>query len=203
MSRLLLVRHGETELKSSERLWGHTDVKLSQAGIRQAEGLCERLAKQKIDIIYSSDLKRALTTAEIIASKHQVDIIPYAELREFNYGKIEGLNFEEIDQLYPELRALMMQRSLDLRFPGGESISELSNRVSIFVERLQEHKAEETVLIVVHSGVLRILICQLMGMELRHFYQLVPDLASLSSLQTYSEGAVLNLFNDTSHLDGS
>ena len=165
--------------------------------------MCRRLAEQKIDVIYSSDLKRALTTAEIIASKHQVNITSFSELREFNYGEIEGLNYEEIDQLYPELRKLMMQRNLDLKFPGGESISELNNRISSFVERLQEHKDEETILIVVHSGVLRILICQLMGMELRHFYQLVPDLASLSIMETYSEGAILNLFNDTSHLDGS
>jgi len=200
MSRLLLVRHGETELKSSERLWGHTDVRLSALGFKQAERLRDRLATQKIDAIYSSDLQRALVTAKTIASKHRLDVTACAELREFNYGKIEGLNFEEISQLYPECAKSLMQRSPNLRFPGGESLDELGNRVSSFMARLKKHKLEETILIVVHSGVLRILICQLLGIELRHTYQLVPDLASLSIMETYSEGAILSLFNDTSHL---
>ncbi len=203
MSRLLLVRHGETELKSSKRLWGHTDVKLSALGLKQAERLRDRLATQKIDAIYSSDLQRALATAKIIASRYQVEVTACAELREINFGKIEGLNFEEIIQLYPELVKSLMQRGPNLKFPGGESLDELSNRVSKFVDRLKKHTTEETILIVVHSGVLRTLICQLLGIELWHIYQFVPDLASLSILETYSEGAILSLFNDTSHLSDS
>lgn len=203
MSRLLLVRHGETELKSSKRLWGHTDVKLSALGLKQAERLRDRLATQKIDAIYSSDLQRALATAKIIASRYQAEVTACAELREINFGKIEGLNFEEIIQLYPELVKSLMQRGPNLKFPGGESLDELSNRVSKFVDRLKKHTTEETILIVVHSGVLRTLICQLLGIELWHIYQFVPDLASLSILETYSEGAILSLFNDTSHLSDS
>ncbi|TET17798.1 MAG: histidine phosphatase family protein [Dehalococcoidia bacterium] len=203
MSRLLLVRHGETELKSSKRLWGHTDVKLSALGLKQAERLRDRLATQKIDAIYSSDLQRALATAKIIASRYQVEVTACAELREINFGKIEGLNFEEIIQLYPEVVKSLMQRGPNLKFPGGESLDELSNRVSKFVDRLKKHTTEETILIVVHSGVLRTLICQLLGIELWHIYQFVPDLASLSILETYSEGAILSLFNDTSHLSDS
>lgn len=203
MSRLLLVRHGETELKSSKRLWGHTDVKLSALGLKQAERLRDRLATQKIDAIYSSDLQRALATAKIIASRYEVEVTACAELREINFGKIEGLNFEEIIQLYPELVKSLMQRGPNLKFPGGESLDELSNRVSKFVDRLKKHTTEETILIVVHSGVLRTLICQLLGIELWHIYQFVPDLASLSILETYSEGAILSLFNDTSHLSDS
>jgi len=201
MSRLLLVRHGETELKSSERLWGHTDVELSALGLKQAERLRDRLLTEKIDAIYSSDLKRALVTAEIIASRHHLGVTACAELREFNYGKIEGLNLEEINQLYPEFSKSFMQRSPNLRFPGGESLDELSSRVSKFVDRLKKHAAEETILIVIHSGVLRTLICQLLGIELRYIYQFVPDLASLSIIATYPQGAILNLFNDVSHLD--
>jgi len=203
MSRLLLVRHGETELKSSKRLWGHTDVKLSALGLKQAERLRDRLATQKIDAIYSSDLQRALATAKIIASRYQVEVTACAELREINFGKIEGLNFEEIIQLYPEVVKSLMQRGPNLKFPGGESLDELSNRVSKFMDRLKKHTTEETILIVVHSGVLRTLICQLLGIELWHIYQFVPDLASLSILETYSEGAILSLFNDTSHLSDS
>lgn len=201
MSRLFLVRHGETTLKSSQRLWGRTDVELSALGLKQAEKLRDRLASEKIDFIYSSDLKRALVTARTIASRHQLDITTCAELREFNYGKVEGLTFEEIDRLYPECSRYLIERSPDLRFPDGESLTELGKRVGKFTERLKEHKAEETILIVVHSGVLRTLICQLLGIELKYFYQFVPELASLSIVETYPGVAILNLFNDISHLD--
>ena len=91
MSRLLLVRHGDTELNSAERYWGNTDVKLSDAGFRQAERLRDRLATERIDAIYSSELRRASATAEIIASSHRLHVIICAELREMNFGELEGL----------------------------------------------------------------------------------------------------------------
>ncbi|MDD5591533.1 MAG: histidine phosphatase family protein [Dehalococcoidales bacterium] len=201
MSRLFLVRHGETALKSSLRLWGHTDVELSDLGLEQAERLRDRLAPEKIDFVYSSDLKRALVTARTIASRHQLDITGCAELREFNYGKVEGLTFEEIDQLYPECSRYLKDRNTDLRFPDGEGLAELGKRVEKFIERLEKHKAEDTILVVAHSGVLRTLICRLLGLELKHVFQFIPGLASLSIVETCPGGAILNLFNSISHLD--
>jgi len=204
MSRLLLVRHGETELNSAERYWGHSDIKLSTLGFRQAEKLRDRLAAQKIDVVYSSDLQRALATAKTIASRHQLDVTACAELREINFGKIEGLNFKEISQLFPEFAAKWKaRRSTNIEFPGGESLDQLNNRVSNFVGRLKKHEAEETVLIVAHAGVLRSLICQLMEIELRYIYQIRLDLASLSILESYPAGAILSLLNDVSHLRDS
>ncbi len=204
MSRLLLVRHGETELNSAERYWGHSDIKLSALGARQAERLRDRLAAQKIDVVYSSDLQRAWATAKTIAFRHQLEVTICAELREINFGKLEGLNFGEISQLFPEFTAKWKaQRSTDIEFPGGESLDELNNRVSNFVGRLKKHEAEETILIVAHAGVLRSLICQLMGLELQHIYHIRLDLASLSILETHPTGAILTLLNDTSHLRDS
>ncbi len=201
MTRLLLVRHGETELNSAERYWGHSDVKLSALGIRQAEGLRDRLAAEQIDAICSSDLKRALVTAKTIASGRQLAVITCAELREINFGRIEGLNFEEISQLFPEFAVKWrLQRDINLEFPGGESFNELNSRVSSFADRLRRHTDDEVVLVVAHAGVLRTLICQLMGIELRCIYQIRLDLASLSIVETYPQGAIVSLLNDTSHL---
>ena len=200
MSRLLLVRHGETELKSSERLWGHTDVRLDALGLKQAERLCERLAEEKIDVIYSSSLKRALVTAETIASRHQLKVISCAELREFNYGKIEGLTHKEISQLYPEFYKYMTQKNTNLRFPGGESVYQLNNRVRQFLDRLNNHTPEQTILIVAHFGTLRVLLSRLFGIGVKRRWQFHLDLASLSVLETNHQGAVLSLLNDVSHL---
>lgn len=200
MSKLLLVRHGDTELNSTERYWGNTDVELSDAGFRQAERLRDRLATERIDAIYSSDLRRASATAEIIASGHQPDIIICAELREMNFGELEGLTFNEISQLYPEVTELWLQRSPKLRCPGGESVDELNSRVSQFVGRLKKHALQETILIVAHSGPLRSLVCHLLGIGVERRWQFRLDLASLTILETYPQGAILSLLNDTSHL---
>jgi len=201
MSRILLVRHGETELNSAERYWGHSDVRLSSLGLKQAERLRDRLATERVDAVYSSDLQRALVTAKTIASRHRLDVTTCAELREINFGELEGLNFEEISQLFPEFTAKWkVERSTDIEFPGGESFNELHNRVGIFVGRLKKHKAEETVLIVAHAGVLRSLICQLMRMGPQYIYHVRLDLGSLSILETYPTGAILTLLNDVSHL---
>ena len=200
MARLLLVRHGDTELNSSERYWGNTDVRLSEAGLRQAEKLGDRLAVEKINIVYSSDLKRASVTAETIASRHNLGVITCPELREINFGELEGLTFREIIERYPRVARLWMQRSPKLKCPGGESLVEFSHRVSQFLPRLKNHTPEETILIVAHSGSLRSLLCYLMGIESERRWQFRLDLASLTILDTYPPGAILSLLNDISHL---
>ena len=200
MSKLLLVRHGNTKGNSAQRFWGQTDVELSAVGKRQAEQLRDRLATEKIDAIYTSTLRRASATAEIIASRHQLEVITCAELFEINFGKVEGLNFKEIGQLYPELVKVWPTRDLAFRFPDGESIGDLNNRVTKFLDRLEKHAPEETVLIVAHAGVLRLLICHLLRIEPWHWRRFRTDLASLSILDTYPQGAILNLLNDVCHL---
>lgn len=200
MSKLFLVRHGDTELNSAERYWGRSDVKLSSAGIEQAERLRDRLAVEKIDAVYSSNLERALVTAEIIASSHQLAVITCAELREVNFGQLEGLNFSEISRLYPEVAKLWAERSTKLKYPGGESLVEFNTRVSKFLSRLDKHTVGETILIVAHAGVLRTLVCQLLGIDPQRRWQIRLDLASLSILETHQQGAILSLLNDVSHL---
>ncbi len=200
MSKLLLVRHGDTESGSTLRYWGQSDVKLSAVGLRQAERLSDRLATERIDAIYTSYLQRALVTAKVIASKHQANVITCPELNEVNFGKIEGLTFDEVSQLYPEVAKLWVSRSLSLEFPEGENFDKLNNRVSKFLSRLDKHAPEETILIVAHAGPLRLLVCHLLGLELRHWRQFRLDLASLSIVETYSQGVILNLLNDVSHL---
>ena len=97
--RLLLVRHGITRLHTGDRFWGSTDIALSNAGIKQAGQLRNRLSQEKLSAIYSSPLRRARSTAEIIAAGHKVEVTPCDDLCECNFGYIEGLTFEEIKQL--------------------------------------------------------------------------------------------------------
>ena len=199
MSRLLLVRHGITQLQRGDRFWGKTDIDLSSTGIKQAEQLRGRLAAEKIRAIYSSTLSRARNTAEIIASGHHLEVIACDELCECNFGYAEGLNFEEIKRLYPAL-AEELSNGKTGSFPGGETIEQLNNRVQNFLKRLKNHKPNDTIAIVAHGGPLRLIICSLLGIEISHWQQIKVEHASLSIVETYPQATILALLNDVSHL---
>jgi alpha-ribazole phosphatase len=200
MPKLLLVRHGNTRLNSAARFWGQTDVELSAEGIAQAEKLRDRLASQKIDTVYASNLSRAVATARIIATRHKVKIVTREELGEIDFGEVEGLAFDEINERYPELAESMANWSIHPGFPGGETIDQLDERVNEFLPQLKKHTEAETILIVAHSGILRLMICNLLAIGKKHWRQLRIDLASLSIIDTYPRGAILSLLNDISHL---
>jgi alpha-ribazole phosphatase len=195
-----MVRHGETELNSALRYWGRSDVKLSPLGLSQAERLRDRLTCEKIDAIYSSSMIRARVTAEIISSGHRVLISECPELCEVDFGKLEGLTFEEIKQQYPDVAKLWIERSPNLEYPEGESRNQFYDRVCGFIPRLGNHHPDETILIVAHSGVLRTVICHLIGIDLDFRWHMRLDLASLSIIETFPNMNVLTLLNDTSHL---
>jgi alpha-ribazole phosphatase len=172
---------------------------LSNIGIKQAGQLRARLAAEKITAVYSSTLSRARFTAEIIASEHHLDVRALGELCECNFGYVEGLTYPEIKRIYPALAEELNDRKA-VTFPGGESLDQLNKRVMIFLKRLANHKPQDTVTVVAHGGPIRLIICNLMGFELKRWQQLRIDLASLSIVETYPQTAILSLLNDTSHL---
>jgi alpha-ribazole phosphatase len=200
MSRLLLVRHGATELTTNMRFQGQINTELNAEGYKQVEKLRDRLTTEKIDQIYCSDLKRAMATAEVINSRHKADITACPELREISYGEVEGMAYDDIRRLHPDVADCCVNWSTQLKFPGGESFSEFTKRVNQFTEELNKHTPEQNILIVAHGGTLRVVLCQLLGLELWRWRQFQINVASLSIVEKRSDIAILNLFNDTSHL---
>jgi alpha-ribazole phosphatase len=200
VAKILLVRHGETEKNSSQRYWGKTDVNLGAVGLRQAEQLRDRLATEKIDFVYTSEMRRAVLTARTIASLHCLKETHCPELREIDFGQIEGLDFTEVQQQFPAIAKMWIERNPTLCYPQGESLAQLDARLARFKSRLAQHCETDVVMVVAHSGVLRTLICQLLGLETRNRWDFRIDLASLSIVETYPDAAILCLLNDTSHL---
>jgi len=198
LSRLLLARHGATEYNRRRLFVGRSDVELSPAGRQQVENLRDHLAGERIDAAYSSDLRRALVTAEVVCQGRGLDIAPCPELRECDYGKCEGLTFGEIGRHYPDVAAGCVDFTLDLEFPEGECFRDLFERVGGFRERLGRHGPEETVLVVAHDGSLKALLCILMGIDGSHWWQFRMDTASVSVVQTSPRGARLDRLNDSS-----
>lgn len=200
MTRLLLVRHGVTDHNTNHRFAGYSDVDLSERGVEQVQKLGERLAGEKIDAVYSSDLKRAVATARAAVNSHDLEIDLRPELREMNYGLAEGMTFGELEKAYPDIAESIVHFNTGICFPEGETFMGFVSRSCGFLEMVQEHGRDETVLIVSHGGVLKVLVCDLLGIDHIHWPQIRFDNASLSIIDTYGERVILSLLNDTSHL---
>jgi len=200
VAKLLIVRHGQTEFNHTNKFVGHTDADMSPEGYHQIARLSKRLEKVKIDAVCSSNLRRAMTTAEIITAGRNLEIRACPELREINYGDAEGLTFDEITHNFPAVGKAMVEQSCLISFPGGECFSDLEIRIRKFISDLDRYAPEQTVLIAGHSGPLTLLVCFLLGAAKESWWHLHMDNAGLSIVNTYPEGAILNLFNDVSHL---
>ncbi len=200
MTKLLLVRHGKTEGEAN-RYYGHADISLSLEGSKQAEALRERLTSENINLIYSSDLKRAFGTAEIIAAAHKLEVIPRPDLRELDFGELGGMTFEEMKECYQGAVRFLSGQDTDVSAPDGESLRQMSTRIKRFVAEVRKQSPERILLIVAHGGSLKVLLCLLLQISLKHWWQFRLDPASLSVVKTDSEGSILHLLNDTSHLE--
>ena len=148
MTRILLVRHGETDWNLTRRLQGHSDRPLNETGREQARGLVAELADEELEAVYSSDLLRAQETARIAAEARGLNVTALPELRERHFGSWEGLTDEEIHERFPEEVA-------DGVLGDGESRDELDRRILRALSRIADEHPDATVLVVSHGGPLR------------------------------------------------
>jgi broad specificity phosphatase PhoE len=198
VKRVLFVRHGDIAADMS-RYWGHKDVPLNDTGIRQAGQLASRLAGEEIGLVHSSDLRRAMATAAIIAQSRHVPVVPCPELREIDFGQCEGLTFDEVQERYPETEGIWSSDGWTIRFPCGESVLDLTQRLTTFAERLRR-ESFGTALVVAHGGSLRVLVSCLAGLELDAWREMHIERASLSIVKLEGRTGRILLLNDVSHL---
>ena len=153
-TEFIVVRHGETIWNTQKRLQGHQDSPLTPLGLQQADAVAERLTTEKFDALYSSDLPRAIRTAETIAKRIAHTILPDPRLRERNYGLFEGLTTVEIAERFPKDYQRFLARERDYQIPSGESLADKYRRVIACIEDLASRHPEQRVIIVTHGGVL-------------------------------------------------
>ena len=159
MTRLVFIRHGESLGNAQRRFLGHTDWDLSERGYKQAECTANYLADMHFDAIYSSDLIRAYNTVLPIAKKRGMDIIKDRGLREILAGKWEGMEFDEIQRVYPEGHKTWMEDIGSAVCTDGESVAELQARVKATVERIVAENKDKTVCIGTHATPVRTMLC--------------------------------------------
>ncbi|XP_022775211.1 phosphoglycerate mutase-like protein 4 isoform X1 [Durio zibethinus] len=157
-AEIVVVRHGETEWNADGRIQGHLDVELNEAGREQAASVADRLSKEpKISAVYSSDLKRALVTAETIAARcGGLEVITDPDLRERNLGDLQGLVYREAAKLSPKAYKAFSSHRTDQDIPGGgESLDQLYHRCTSSLQRIGRKHKGERVVVVSHGGVIR------------------------------------------------
>ena len=163
MTKIILIRHGESLGNIQKIFLGHTDWDLTERGYEQAKKMARYIDNFDIDVIYASDLKRAYNTAKEVAKRRNMDIIKTKEFREIFAGEWEGKSYAELDEKYPEARKCWGEDIGNAVCTGGESVKELQNRVVKEFYRIAEENKGKTILIGTHATPIRMIKCHVLG----------------------------------------
>lgn len=162
-TRILLIRHGQSEGNAEGRFGGHSATPLSSRGRKEAAAVAQALGKTGVSAIYSSDLPRAVDTAEPLARATKLKIVQTAAFRERHVGCMEGLTFEEAAELHPEDYAALLRRDFEHVILGGESYRQMLDRAADALDRAIDMHRGGTIAVFTHTGTICILALHLMG----------------------------------------
>lgn len=200
MERLILVRHGETEWNRVGRYQGFARTSLNERGRRQAERVASRLAHWEIDVLYASDLPRAVETAQPIAEQLGLPINDLAAIREIDVGEWEGLTVSEIESQHTANWEAYLANPMNTVRKGGESLAQLAERVTQAFRRWEVEHAGQKVLAVTHGGPIKALVCTLPGLPLEYRMNLIIGNASITTFVYQYDRWRLESLNDRCHL---
>ena len=177
-----------------------SDVELNDEGRHQAVRLAQALRHLRVSAVYSSDLKRALDTADAVASEHALDVVIEPALREMNQGEFEGVPYVEIRRSHGELLKRWRKNPESVIIPGGECLLDVQERVFAAIERMGAKHAGETVVAVSHHFAISSLLCKLMGLGLSEFAGFGLKASSTSRIRVEDGRYSVELVNDVTHL---
>lgn len=203
-THVLLIRHGQSEGNAEGRFGGHTATPLSARGRQQARVTARALAKEEFNAIYSSDLARAVETAEELGRLTHVRIQPTSAFRERSVGVMEGMTFEEAAEAHPEQYAALLRRDFDHVMNGGESYRQLLDRAARKLDEAIAWNLGGRIAVFSHTGTICILALHLMGAL--DSQQLKPVWIATANCGVcrfdLNEGGFVRVaaLNDTSHL---
>jgi broad specificity phosphatase PhoE len=175
--QFILVRHGATDWNLQGRCQGATDLELNGVGIRQAQETAASLSGETIHGIYSSDLKRARQTADLIGAPHHLAVGIEPAVRELDHGELEGLTFAEIKENYPDFIQRWRTEPAAIRVPGGERLVDVAARTWEGLNRIaRRHRSGETMVLVSHNFPILSILCRITGTDLNQYrsFRLVP-----------------------------
>lgn len=187
MTKLLLVRHGESEANRHDLFAGFYDAELEEQGLRQAELTAEFISENyNVHKVYASDLKRAYKTGQAIAARCSVEIIPEQGLREISGGEWEGVHFPSLKELYPQEFGLWLTDIGNAGCPGGETVKDFANRVMSTMEKIAKLHDGQTIVVATHATPIRVV----------HTMLLHGDIAAMRDVSWVSNASVTEIQYD-------
>jgi alpha-ribazole phosphatase len=203
MPRFLLVRHGESVWNGERRIQGHRDPPLSERGRRQADLVLARLAPHVgagVAAVFTSPLRRAAETAERIGEIFRLPVVPDPDLREMGLGTWEGMTVPEIQAAFPGAYEGWLSDPLAAPAPGGEALPAFAARTTAAFARMQAAHPDRDLIVVSHGGVIKSLLCAVLGLESRYLFRLKQDNTALNVVEVGPAVRRVVLLNDTCHL---
>ena len=184
-TKIHLIRHGEVADANPRRYNGHIDVPLSERGVEQIKRLASFLSAEGIKAVYCSGLGRAVKSAEIIAKPFGLEPAVVDGLKERSFGEWEGMSFDEVNEKWPDAFKAWADDPLKFSPVGGESTLETRDRVMpVFNKVVDDHKGEE-IAVVSHGGVIRIILCEMLGMPLENIFRIEQDFGTLNVIEMW------------------
>ncbi len=199
MREVVLVRHGETAGQSAIRLYGKTDIALSELGRRQMARVAHALQGETFQTVIVSPLRRSSDSAAIILDGRGPSPVVVEAFSEIDFGRWEGWTFEEAAERDPENHAEWSRGEPGFRFPGGESRAGFHRRVADAASREFSNRPGTT-LAVLHKGVIKIVLATLLSLRFEEYRALPVDLGSIHRLRKGEGGWRLVEANKISHL---
>jgi broad specificity phosphatase PhoE len=188
--QIVLVRHGATDWNLEHRCQGSSDRDLSDVGLRQAEEIAARLRQETIHGIYSSDLKRARRTAEVISAHHNLPVIIEKSIRELDHGHLEGLTFNEIKQNHGEFLVRWRSEPAELQVPGGERLADVAERAWLGLHQIvTRHEPSDTIVVVSHNFPIVGIVCRITGTHLNEYRNFHLDPCGMSRINRNGDGS--------------
>jgi probable phosphoglycerate mutase len=202
MTIILLVRHGHVEGIKPECFRGRADLALTETGQRQAESLARRIASQWTpSSIYTSPLQRCAATGAAIARACGIPSEPLTGLNDLDYGAWQSLTYDDARAKDPDSFAAWFTTPDLVRFPDGESLQDVAARTATLLRLALSRNEADTLVLVGHDSVNRVLLTQVLDMPLSAYWRIVQDPCCINEIEITGSSFQLRRMNDTAHLD--
>jgi broad specificity phosphatase PhoE len=201
MTRIILIRHGQTEWNRQDLIRGQVDVPLDDTGLAQAAATAARIAAEwQPAALYSSPLRRAVQTAQLIADRLGLEVRTVSGFNDMNFGQWQGLSYSEVRQRWPEVSQAWLTAPQTVTFPNGESLGRVRQRgVSALQQVIEQHPNQDAV-IVGHTVLNRVLLCAVLGLDDSHHWRIGQDTCAVNTIEWREGVFFVGSINDTCHL---
>ncbi|MGA3036199.1 MAG: histidine phosphatase family protein [Vulcanimicrobiaceae bacterium] len=200
-TKVLLVRHGHVEGIDPPRFRGRNDLPLTSLGVSQAEAVAQRIAERwELAAVYSSPIGRAMHTAEAIAHKIDLVVRPDPDFIEIDYGQWTGLSHDDVRSSWPTEAKLWFRAPDVAHIPGGEALSDVFSRVSRGMRNLVRRHRNETIVVVGHEAINRVVLLYALELPLSHYWRFRQGPCCINDLDFETDKCIIGSINDASHV---